>query len=187
MARDFFINGESMVAVKGNVNTSFSSLTNFGLSLGPIRVSLDFRFREINIDAFGGEIPVDVQYMLSGATVHMDLINIDRDLLDAVLRESMGGVSTIGQVGRAGTRLGGGNARFAAGWHYVGLNILSPIGNKPWRFYAAYLMGTPLEITLGTEKSSHSMAFRCIPYATDPWGGGTGAANVPLWDYTLDS
>lgn len=187
MSRGWFINGESMVSVKGNTGTGISSITQLGLSDGPIRVSADFRHRDINLDAFGGEIPPDVQFMLAAVNVSMGLIHVDRDVLDACLRESMGGSATIGAVARAGVVLGGGVARFAAGWHYVGLNILSPVANKPWRFYAAYLTASPMEHPLGTEKSVITVNWRCIPYALDPWGDGTGASGVPIWDHTLDS
>ena len=99
----------------------------------------------------------------------------------------MGGAASIGALARAGTRLGGGNARLAVGWHYIGLNIQSPIANKPWRFYAAYMTGPPMDHPLGTEKSIITVNWRAIPYAVDPWNSGSGAAGVALWDHDLDT
>jgi len=190
MARSFFINGETMVSVKGNINTTISSSTQLGLADGPITVTPDFRHRDINVDAWGNtEIPADVQVFLASVGVRITLIHFDRAVLDTVLAESLGGMNgAVGQMPRAGTLMGGnGLARFAAGNHYIGLNLSSPVGNKPWRFFYSYLTGPPVEFPLGTEKSVAVVNFRVIPYAADPWGGGTGALGALLWDYNSDS
>lgn len=186
MARDFFINGETMVAVKGNANSGFPGLTHLGLADGPIRVRLDFRHMDIQVDAWGGEIPADVQCKLAAATISMTLVHFDRNVLDDCLGQSMGGAS-VGTVSRAGRRMGGGNARFALNNFYIGLNLLSPVGAKPWRFYYTYLTGPPMEFPLGTERSIVALNWRAIPYTTDPWGGGTGSTNAILWDHDTDS
>lgn len=187
MARDFFINGESMVSVKGAAGTSINPLIQLGLSDGPIRVSLDFRHRDIQVDAWGNEIPPEVQFMLAAATITMTLVHFDRDVLDVCVQESFGGAAAPGFLTRAGSRLGNNAARFAATNHYIGLNILSPVAAKPWRFYFTYLTGTPVEFPLGTEKSLVQLTWRAIPYTQDPWNGGLGALGSPLWDYTLDT
>lgn len=186
MSRDFFVNGETMVSVKGNVNTSIGSITQLGLSDTQIRITPDFRHRDLIVDSFGPEVPVDVQSFLASVAVNMTLVHFDRDVLDTCLRESLG-MSAIGAMPRAGTLLGSGDARFGGANKFIGLNLLSPVGNKPWRFYAAYLVGPPMEFPLGTEKSIVTLNWRCIPYAVDPWGGGTGSLNVLLWDHTLDT
>ncbi len=185
--RDLFINGESMVSVKGNTNTSIALLTQLGLSDGDIKVSLQSSFDDVQVDAWGGKMPMEVQYKLTAANLTMTLVHFDRDVVNACIRESMGGTGAIGQVGRAGTRLGGGAARFAVNNHFIGLNILSPVGNIPWRFYYAYLADSPLEFPLGTTRSVIQMQWRVIPYTQDPWGGGTGSLNSPLWDHVLDN
>ena len=69
MARTFFVNGESMVTVRGNSSSSIGSTTQLGLSDGPIRISIEFRHKDIQVDAFGGEIPPDVQWMLAAASI----------------------------------------------------------------------------------------------------------------------
>lgn len=191
MARDFFINGESLVLVKGRADSAIGALTQLGLSDGPIRVTLDHRHMDIQVDAWGGEIPPEVQYKLSSVSVSMNLVHFDRAVLDVCLAESMAGVVTIGSVGRAGARMGNGLPRFAAGGvngnHYIGLNIVSPIAGYPWRFLFSYLTGPPMEFPLGTERSVVQLNWRAIPYTVDPYGGGTGSLNSPLWDYTLDT
>lgn len=196
MARDFYINGESMVSVKGNVNTTISALTQLGLATDPITVTFDTRYKDMIVDAWGQFIPTDVQYFLSSVTIKMNLIHYDQAVLDVCLRESMGGIGVIGQTGRAGQRFGGNVGRFAAGNHYIGLNLLSPVQNKPFRFYYAYMIGPAEVLTLGTEKSIASVTWRAVPYTNDPWGGGsaqpttspsTGALGAVIWDNTLDT
>lgn len=187
MSRDFQINGESLVKVKGMTGTAIGSLSELGLSPGPINVTFDFRHRDINVDAWGGEIPADVQGMLAAVNINMPLIHIDYDILNACMRESMCGSSATGTLVRAGTRMGGNAARFAAGNHYIGVNILSPIIARPYRFLFSYLTGPPVVIPLGTEKSVFQLNWRVIPYTQDPWGNGSGATGQVLWDNNLDT
>lgn len=186
MARDFFINGENMVWVKGSSASNIANLSELGLSEQPIRVSPEFRHGEITLSAWGNQIPVEVQFMLAAVNITLTLINFDRSVLDYCVQESMGGAAAIGTMPRAGSRLGNGAARFAATNHFIGLNIASPVGGKPWRFYATYLPGNPIEFPLGNERSTVTMTWRAIPYAADPWNGGAGASGIPLWDHTLD-
>jgi hypothetical protein len=191
MARDFFINGESLVLVKGRADSSIGTLSQLGLTDGPIRVRLESRYLEIQVDAWGSEIPAEVQYKLSAVDISMNLVHLDRDVLDVCLMESMGGAPVIGQTARAGARLGNGLGRFAAGGalgnHYIGLNITSPVASKPWRFFFTYLVGPPMEFPLGTERSIVTLNWRAIPYTTDPYGAGTGAYGASIWDYTLET
>ena len=191
MARDVFINGATMVSVKGNQNTGINTITQLGLPEGPVQVSFDNHHEDIIVDAFGPNIPIDVQMFLGAANISMTLIHLDMTVLEAVEQETLAGGTSeglaLGQLGTAGQRLGGGNARFATGWHYVGLNILSPVGSRPYRFYAAYLTGTPITIPLGTRRSLVQLQWRAIPYTTDPWGGGAGSKGVYLFDRTLDT
>src|SRR5688500_12011652 len=131
MARDFHVNGEVMVYVKGRADSAIGSLTQLGLPADPVRVSPEFRHREINLDAWGGEVPVDVQCMLAAVNVSMNLIHFDRDVIDVCLMESLGGMPAVGTMRRAGARLGNGLPRFAGGGvngnHLVGLNLASPV------------------------------------------------------------
>lgn len=191
MARDFFINGPALVEVKGNVNTAIASLSQLGLSDAAIPVSPRFHHKDINVDAWG-EAPADVQWMLGELTLRFTMIHVDLNVLEACVQEAMGGAAALGQFGRAGTRMGNNVARFAATNHYVGLNITSPDGNRPWRFFYAYLADNPFDWPLGTEKSVISVNFRVVPYVQDAYNGGgagagTGAQNYPLWDRNLDN
>lgn len=191
MARDYFISGESLVLVKGRADSAIGSLAQLGLTDGPIRLTFESRYLEIQVDAWGGEIPAEIQYKLSAVQISMNLVHFDRDVLDVCLLESMGGAPTLGTTGRAGARMGNGLPRFAAGGvlgnHFIGLNITSPVAAKPWRFFYTYLVGPPMEFPLGTERSIVTLNWRAIPYAVDPYNGGLGAFGSPLFDYTLDT
>lgn len=186
MARDFYINGESMVTVKGRSDSAIGSLSQLGLSADPIVVTCNFQHQDINVDAWG-KAPADVQWMLADAMISMTLVHFDMTVLRTCVLLSMGGASNEGQVGRAGTRMGGNYARFAAGNNYIGLNIASPVVALPWRFYFAYLANNPITFPLGTERSLVRLTWRAVPYVTDPWNGGLGATNAYIWDRTADS
>ncbi len=187
MARDFYIQGEVMVFVKGSSASGIASLQQLGLATDPITANFEFRHRDMIVDAHGPELPVDVQAFLAAVNLTINFIHLDPTILDICQRESLGGASAIGTMTRAGTRLGGGVARFSANNHYVSLNLAAPVSGKPYRFYHAYLTGPAVQIPFGTEKSIFSTNWRVIPYTTDPWNNGNGAAGVVVWDNTLDT
>lgn len=186
MARNYYINGESMVMVKGGSGSAISETAQLGLSDGPIRISIEFRHKDIQVDAFGGEVPPEVQWMLASATISMTLVHFDIDVLEACIQESMSSSAADGTMSRAGELMGGGVDRFGAGWSYISLGILSPVASEPWRFYASYLTGNPITVPLGIEKSLVQMNWRAIPYQLDPWGNGTGAQGAILYDHGTD-
>ena len=186
MARDFQINGECLVRVKSRSDSNIGSLSELGLAQDPITVSMEFSHRDIKVDAWGAP-PPEIQFMLGTVSVSMNLIHLDRDVLDTCIRLSMGGAAAVGQLPRAGARMGGNVARFAVGNNFIGLNLSSPVQNKPWRFYYAYLANPPMSVPLGTEKSVYNLQWRVVPYTTDPWQGGSGASGQVLWDYVSDS
>lgn len=203
MSRSYFVNGETMVYVKGRSDSAIASLSELGLTdeQGIVTISLNFAHEEINVDAWRGA-PAEMQWMLADATITMTLINFDYNVLNTCLLLSMGGAPgmNVGQMGRAGQLMGNGLPRFApapnggaastgtnAGNNYIGLNLSSPVGQLPWRFFFAYLAQPPINIPLGTQKSLMRLTWRAIPYTTDPWGNGTGAYAYPLFDHTLDN
>lgn len=182
MSRDFKIPGEAMVYVRGRAGTGIANMQELGLCQQEINVQLEFHNEPINLDAWG-KAPADVQTMLAGASISMDLIHYDRDILDICLAEGMGGASAIGKLVRAGTRLGGGNALYAAGNKYISLGIASPIEGKPWRFFTCYMDRNPARFPMGTKKSVVRCNWTVIPYTVDPWGSGAGATDALLWDH----
>jgi len=189
MSRNYQISGESMVYVKGDPNSGIASLSELGLPYDAIQVTVNPLHKDVKLDAWGGETgpPNDIQVMLADVTLVINLIHYDPNILDACMRESMGGTATIGTVTRAGRLLGGGVARLTVGNHFIGLNIAAPQSGKPYRFYTAYLTTNPVMIPLGTEKSIVKTSWRAIPYSTDPWGSGSGASGAIIWDNVLDT
>jgi hypothetical protein len=187
MARSFKVNGEVMVKVKGNPNSAIAALSELGLcDEGGVTVTPEFRHDAIQLDAWGGQVPPEKQFMLMQARITMGLIHYDRDVVDACIREAAGGAAAVGAVARAGTLMGGNVARLLAGNHYVGLNLLSPVENKPWRFLTAHLEGS-VSVNIGTRRSVFQLTWSAIPYSADPWNNGNGAAGVLVWDHTLDT
>lgn len=160
MARDYFINGETMVSVNG---------AQLGLSEGPVVVSLNLHHLDIKVNSFG-DVPPECQFMLAEANVRMTLVHVDRGVLDTAIASSMGGAS-IGQMPRAGTRMSG---------NYISLSISSPVGSKPWTFPSAFMTQSPMEFPLGAERSLIVCTFRAIPHVADP----ATAAGAVLWTYS---
>jgi hypothetical protein len=179
MARNIFINGESLVLVKGPAGSAIAGITELGLAESQLRISIKPKTKNVNVEAWG-EAPVDVQRMNSVAAVSMNLIHYDKAILKECIRLAMGGAA-YGQVSRAGALLGGGAPLLDATNSLISLNIASPVGQDPWQFLASYLNEPIGDILLGVEKSVITLSWMCIPYTSDPWQGGIGATNYPLW------
>lgn len=193
MARDIFVNGETMVLVKGPADSpTLSATQQLGLADGGIRVRLNSNHLDVNADAWG-RAPFEIQYLLSDVTITMPLVHFDRTFLDECLRLSMGGgQGAVGRTSRAGRRMGGNVPQFAVGNSFIGLILSSPVGEKPWRFWYTYLAGSPMEFPLGNERSVVQLTWRAVPYTNDPWGGGSaqpstvagaGADEAIIWDH----
>lgn len=183
MARQYVINGESMVVVKGPPGP-LGAAVQLGLSATPINIQGDFHHEDIKVDAYGKDNPPDLQLFGSQAYIDMDLVHFDPLVLQACVSLSIGAGLPEGEQARAGTLMGGGVPLYATGNNYVGVNILSPVLGIPWLFYACYLARNPLTYPLGTERSVVRLRWRAIAYAVDPWNGGTGSRGVPLYDHT---
>lgn len=191
MTRSFYINGESMIYVKGCSSSDIGSLQELGLCDSPVQVSVDPNYLDITVDAWGSQ-PPEMQFKLSSALIQMRLVHFDIDVLNTCIEESMGGATGPGVMTRAGTTLGNGAARFFPGGpfvgnHYIGLNIASPVENNPYRFLFCYLVGHPNSFPFGTERSIIQLTWRAVPYTADPWNSGLGALGSVLWDNTLDT
>lgn len=188
MPRDLMINGPLMVFVRGNPLTAIGSLSQLGMSDGPVRVRHNFRHMDVNLDAWGGEVPFEIQCKLQDVMIDMTLVHVDYALLEVCVAESIGGMGAVG-VGTmplAGARLGNNSFRFAAGNHYIGLNLGAPVNGVPWSFKHCYLTGQPFEIPLGSERSIIAMSWRCIPYIPDPFNAGLFSLGQILYDHLPD-
>lgn len=171
MARDFFINGESMVTIASA--GSYPSGVQLGLTEDQVRVTVHEVHDDLRVEAWG-KVPPELQNMGSTAEIHLRLIHYDFAVLYELQRLAMGGGAAVGEIGRAGTRMGA-NKLFSDLW------IASPVASQVYHFFYTYLARN-YTIPLGTEKSVVDCTFRAIPYTADPWGGGVGSLNALLWN-----
>jgi len=182
--RNFFINGETLVRVRGAVGGPLASVTELGLAEGPIGISMTFHHADIKVDAWGGTEgpPPEVQFMGAEATVNMDLVHVDRNVLDYCIAAAMGR-TVIGTLPSAGTRMGSltNGLRFQSLWKYLAVYLSSPDAGKPWAFLSCYLATPPLELSCGVRRSIFRLNWRVIPYRRDPWNSGSGASGTFLW------
>ncbi len=189
MPRLYYINGETMVKVKGRTDSSIAALSDLGLAEDSITFSINNERDDIRVDAYGNA-PPESQAMGAWAEVQMTLVHFDPDVLVACIRESWGSSPGEGMLGHAGSLMGNGLARFgpggALGWHFVGLNLISAVGASPWRFLNAYLADSPITWPLGTKRSLVQLRWKAVPYSIDPWNNGNGSFGVPIYDRTAD-
>lgn len=198
MPRDFVVNGETLVSVKGGAHwpnaQPIRDLSELGLASEGIHVSPRFYHRDVHVDDFGPDVPPEVLWQLAEVRVRMTLIHFDEYVLDCCIAEAMGGpVSfevdippnlhpvrpSVGNFNPCGKPLGGGVPRLSSGNHYISLNLSSPVLLKPWRFLTCYLTGPPLEIPLGTSRTAAVCEFRAIPYAFPTSKTTLGAGGEP--------
>lgn len=209
MGRDFVVNGETLVRVKGGSHTGsylsggISVNTDLGLAVDSIRVIPKFVRKDIYVDDFGPDIPAEVLFMLGECTIQMGLVHYDPVILNTCVAEGMaggGGGNLDGVMAPAGTPMGALIPVFSSGCHYVSLNLLSPQLNLPWRFRACYLNDPPFNLPLGTEKSIPMLNWRAIPYtapqtaslSTSPGAGPSPpgeliSSGIQLWDRVLNT
>lgn len=171
MSRDFYINGETLVKVKGmgalsdpDLDPETAKVWELGLADKGIRVSPKFVHKNIHITEFGPDVPVETLWMVSEVTIEMTLINFDSDVLSRCIRESMGGATEEGEFGAAGLPMGGGVDSFEVNHHYISLGLTSPVLEEPWRFPYSLLTQDPFEWPLGTKASAVDLVWRAIPY-----------------------
>lgn len=207
MARDFQINGEAMVQVKGGAHTSLlgpdyriDTAQELGLSSEQIRISPIIHHHDLRTDSFGPNVPAEVLWMNAEVRISMTLVHFDRKILDTCLAESMGGLPAAnlvaGELAPPGMPLGGYKQLYASGCHFMSLGITSPLQDLPYRFIACYLAQNPVEIPLGSERSLVQCNWRAIPYVVpseNEVGGGTPlpprfkeliCSGATLWDHT---
>ncbi len=195
MVRDFVVNGETLVQVKGGQHLSGNQIaivSELGLASEGIRISPHYFHTPINADDFGPNVSPEMQWQLAYVDIDMTLIHTDAYVLDVCMAESMGGTIPIsgavvssgafsgtlidgvmqraGILNPAGTLLGNGCEILRSGCHYISLNLTSPVLDYPWRFRHSYINGQPLEIPLGTSVSLYRVNWRCIPYAPLRYG-----------------
>ena len=90
-------------------------------------------------------------------------------------------------------------AYLTSGYHFIGLNLVSPVLGLPWHFPMATLAENPFIWPIGTQKSEVDINWRCLPFfqpRTVTAIGGGGSTLMPgeilssgavLWDRVLDT
>lgn len=191
MARAYFVNGESVVAVKAGahvqspVGMSGSATVLLGVAEGPIKVIPTYHQEGVHTDSMGTKMPVEIMSELAQVKILMTLIHFDRDILDVCVSEGLCGYDVADETSardKAGFLMGNNLSLLASGNHFMKMGIESHVAGKPWRFEAAYLDEQPYEFPLGTEVSKVLLTWRAISYVTMGAGGVLTVQN-PIWDY----
>ena len=123
-----------------------------------VTVELDPKFLPVHTDAFGDQVPEDVQNMSEVATVTMELIKWDQDVLDT-LQEFQTKHSDGNPVGALLKQC---DQTFELALHRGD----SPVGCEdtvegPYTFGTAYL--GPDSFNVGTRATRHKLTFHCLP------------------------
>lgn len=189
MARQYYINGETMISVKGNVNSLIANTTQLGLSQDAIQVREEFLQDMIGVDAYGNPDghpnPPDMQVFGGYAVFKTNLVHYDPLVLQECIRLSFGNAPAEGQQARAGTLYGNNVPLYGAGNCYITVGISAPIGGIPWTFVSCYMTERPFVYPLGTKRSIVEVEWRAIAYSVDPWNSGTGSQGVPVYNHVL--
>ena len=169
MARDFHIEGETLVRVRFGAHISGNVRKELGLAQEDVIVTPNFRHRDVIIDDFGPNIPPEILWQLADVRIRMTLIHFDEHILDICTSESMaGGVDAVfkeaGTMAPAGHLMGGGGPLLSSGNHFIQVNLAAPQLGIPWRFFASYLCEQPLRYPLGTRVMAVGCNWRAIPY-----------------------
>ena len=213
--RDFYINGESLVVVKGNgalgqsgamaiafpnnflpdPSGNFAATWELGLSSEQVVISPRFVHKDIPVDGFGTTIPPEVLWEIVDCRISMTLIHFDRYVLDSCLAESANG--EVGAVVNAGEPMGHGVSLMSSGNHYISLNIMSEVLDIPWHFPSAFLTEQPIRLPLGPGASAVLLNWRAIPYKSPVGFALSSSGSVPspidlgssgtiIWDHQSD-
>lgn len=189
MARNYYVNGETLVKLKGgahlqNFGMSGSSVVTLGVAADPIEISYNFNHQDQHTDRFTNEKPVDVMWMGGDAIIKINLIHFDNDILDTAISESMDGYSpNNGSTGIPGLTLGHNLAPYASGCRYMGLGLTSSITSGR-SFPTCYLHQQPVQVPLGTKRSIVQVQFRAVRYAKMNTDGTVAESASLLWEYT---
>ncbi len=185
--RDWLINGETMVYVRGGEHLASGaggSKTELGLSFDEIKVIPKYIHRDVHVDDFGPEIPAEVLSMLAEVNVRMTLSHFDNLMLRIIQAESLGSFNNDGIMPPAGTPLGQNKELYASGCHYMSMQLASPQFGEPITFKTGYLAMQPVVLPLGTSYSKVDLNWRFIPYRPIPSigaGGEIRSSGAVLW------
>lgn len=176
-----------------------AQLWELGLTSESIQITPTFNHKDINTDDFGPNVPAELLWNLADVRIRLTLIHYDRDILNNVIIEGMGGGAKFdanglfvdGTFAAGGTPMGNGKPLFTSGCHYVSFNFLSTTsGQQPWRFPTCVLAQQPIEIPIGTKATLAVLNVRAIPYSPPVTVSGISygvqSSGIVLWDHELD-
>ena len=206
MARDYRVNGETLVQVKFGqhiedsdfyADNGNSTLFELGLASEGIQITPRYSHQDIRTDDWGPDVPAEIMANLADCNIRMRLIHYDVDVLDACLAEALGmngGEFFAGVMPPAGSLLGGYVPYLQSGYHFVSLNLTSPVLNFPWHFPASFLTGPPVTIPLSTRTTLADLSWRAIPYqipllanGNPNFDGELRSSGAILWNHILDT
>lgn len=201
MGRDFQVDYEVMVRVKGSVQSYIFEPMDLGLCSEGISITPAWKHKDINVDDFGPDVPAEILCMMAEVSISIPLIHYDPDVLNACLSESLGGFQTTtgendnilipapGIMMPAGTPLGGGVELYGSGNHYISLSLCSAISGGSFHFPAAFMTKAPMTLKLGQKTRIAMTTWRAIPYvsfAQNAGPEGISSSGVILWDTDID-
>lgn len=180
MARGYYTNGETLVQVKGSPQ-SISKVTPLGIASESIKITPHYKHFDLKVDDFGPDIPPEVLWNLTDATIQMTLVHFDPAILSICVAESACG-GTEGVMISAGTPMGGGKPLYNPANHYITLYLSTNGGGTtgnaaPWKFPTAYLSVTPFMWPIGVERSLVELTWRAIPYVPQGSSSSTNSDN----------
>lgn len=113
MARDFWVNGETLVKVRfgGHISGDIAVSTiapdgtpeirtapELGLTQDPVTITPNYYHKDLFVDDFGPNVPSDVMYNLVDVNLSMNLVHYDHRVLGYCLAESMGGTGVADRI-----------------------------------------------------------------------------------------
>lgn len=187
MPRGWFINGDSMIRVKGGLHMSggrIGVLSELGLAKDQIKITPRIGYEEVNPTGWGVS-PADLNTQGGEILISCTLIDIDYDVLKVCENESRA-VEVDGTLAPTGEFLGGLKSVHSSGNHFFTLNISSPVEQRPIRFLSVAMHETPYVLPLGNDASEVEVTFRAIPYMfSNPLGVNFSPVN-PQFDFTIN-
>jgi hypothetical protein len=151
----------------------FNPKQYLGYSTDGVTIELDFKSTEILTDAWGDQIPEDVQNMGQEARVTCELVKYDTNVLEAVENRVQGAYAESEAVfGKFPNVASDGSNQIGSFMKQCG--SVYPLAVEranddcetweegPFYFYNAYLTGVDT-FKVGTRATRHTLTWRCLP------------------------
>lgn len=209
MARDYYIFGECLVNAIGGAHLSGHTgflpvityldedpsqaravLAQLGLASDSISIKPKLFHKNIHVNDFGPDVPVNVMTQLQYVDISMTLIHYDSAVLETCWAEAVGQRNTGSnvaylQAAGAGTLIGNGRRLYSSGNRFMTLNLVGAQADGVWQYPNCYLTSEPFVYPVGTKTSHVELNWRSIPYA--PFNANdVRSSGRPLWLFLDD-